>query len=192
MLKSYIVIFLAYFIGAIPSGYWIGKVFYKVNLKKEGSKNIGATNAYRVLGKKAGAAVFICDVAKGFIAASLGSFSPEIALYCAVAALIGNNWSIFLKFKSGKGVACGLGAFTYLCSLATLAAFIVWLVIFLWKKIVSLASIISVPFVPLVMYFAEKPWQYVLFSVLAGILVIFKHKSNIERLIKGEEKQIIK
>lgn len=186
------IILSAYIIGSIPCGYWIGKVFYGVNLKKEGSKNIGATNAYRVLGKKAGITVFLCDVAKGFIAAALGSFSADIAVYCALFALIGNNWSIFLKFKSGKGVACGLGAFTYLCPYATLAAFIVWLLVFLWKKIVSLASIISVPVVPIVMYIFDKPWQYVLLSVLAGTLVIVKHKSNIKRLINGEEKQIIK
>lgn len=192
MLNTWIVILLAYVIGSIPSGYWIGKIFYGVNLKKEGSKNIGATNAYRVLGKKAGIIVFLCDVIKGAVAASLGSFSSDVAVYCALAALIGNNWSIFLKFKSGKGVACGLGAFTYLCPYATLAAFVVWLLVFLWKKIVSLASIISVPFVPLVMYLANKPWQYVLLSVFAGMLVIIKHKSNIKRLINGEEKQIIK
>lgn len=192
MLNTWIVILLAYVIGSIPSGYWIGKIFYGVNLKKEGSKNIGATNAYRVLGKKAGIIVFLCDVIKGVVAASLGSFSSDVAVYCALAALIGNNWSIFLKFKSGKGVACGLGAFTYLCPYATLAAFVVWLLVFLWKKIVSLASIISVPFVPLVMYLSNKPWQYVLLSVFAGMLVIIKHKSNIKRLINGEEKQIIK
>ena len=185
-------IVLAYFIGAIPCGYLIGRIFYGIDLRTRGSGNIGATNAYRELGIFPALIVFICDSAKGYLAVWLGDVSPLVALLCATAVIIGNDWSVFLKFKSGKGVACGLGAFTYLCPLATLAAFIVWLVIFLWKKIVSLASIISVPFVPFVMYFAEKPWQYVLFSVLAGILVIFKHKTNIERLIKGEEKQIIK
>ena len=107
---SIVWIILAYFIGAIPSGYIIGRVFYGVNLKKVGSGNIGATNAYRELGAKAGAAVFICDFLKGFIAVHLGMPDPTIVLACAVFAIIGNDWSVFLHFKSGKGVACGVGA----------------------------------------------------------------------------------
>ena len=127
-MESILWIVLAYFIGAIPSGYIIGRVFYGVNLKKVGSGNIGATNAYRELGVKAGLAVFICDFMKGFIAVYLGMPDPLIVLLCAVFAIIGNDWSVFLHFKSGKGVACGVGAFTYICAPAVLAAFLVlWL-----------------------------------------------------------------
>lgn len=115
-MESVLWIVLAYFIGAIPSGYIIGRVFYGVNLKKVGSGNIGATNAYRELGAKAGLTVFICDFLKGFIAVHLGMPDPTIVLFCAVFAIIGNDWSVFLHFKSGKGVACGVGAFTYICA----------------------------------------------------------------------------
>ena len=108
-MESILWIVLAYFIGAIPSGYIIGRAFYGVNLKKVGSGNIGATNAYRELGVKAGLAVFICDFMKGFIAVHLGMPDPVIVLLCAVFAIIGNDWSVFLHFKSGKGVACGVG-----------------------------------------------------------------------------------
>ena len=187
---SIVWIILAYFIGAIPSGYIIGRVFYGVNLKKVGSGNIGATNAYRELGAKAGAAVFICDFLKGLIAVHLGMPDPTIVLACAVFAIIGNDWSVFLHFKSGKGVACGVGAFTYICFPAVLAAFLVWLVLFKWKHIVSLGSILAAPVVPIVMLVVGEPLEYVAFGALAAVIVIGKHKDNIRRLLRGEEKPI--
>lgn len=187
---SIVWIILAYFIGAIPSGYIIGRVFYGVNLKKVGSGNIGATNAYRELGAKAGAAVFICDFLKGFIAVHLGMPDPTIVLACAVFAIIGNDWSVFLHFKSGKGVACGVGAFTYICFPAVLAAFLVWLVLFKWKHIVSLGSILAAPVVPIVMLVVGESLEYVAFGALAAVIVIGKHKDNIRRLLRGEEKPI--
>lgn len=189
-MESVLWIVLAYFIGAIPSGYIIGRVFYGVNLKKVGSGNIGATNAYRELGAKAGLTVFICDFLKGFIAVHLGMPDPTIVLFCAVFAIIGNDWSVFLHFKSGKGVACGVGAFTYISAPAVLAAFLVWLAIFKWKHIVSLGSILAAPVVPIVMLIAGEPLEYVAFGALAAVIVIGKHKDNIGRLLRGEEKPI--
>lgn len=189
-MESILWVVLAYFIGAIPSGYIIGRVFYGVNLKKVGSGNIGATNAYRELGVKAGLAVFLCDFLKGFIAVHLGMPDPTIVLACAVFAIIGNDWSIFLHFKSGKGVACGVGAFAYICWPAVLAAFLVWLAIFKWKHIVSLGSILAAPVVAIVMFFMDRPLEYVGFAAFAAIIVIGKHKDNIKRLLRGEEKPI--
>lgn len=183
-------IVLAYFIGAIPSGYIIGRVFYGVNLKKVGSGNIGATNAYRELGAVAGLSVFICDFLKGFLAVHLGMPDPTLVLACAIFAIVGNDWSVFLKFKSGKGVACGVGAFAHICAPAVLAAFLVWLAIFKWKHIVSLGSIVAAPFVAIVMFFMDKPIEYVAFSAAAAIIIIGKHKDNIGRLLRGEEKPI--
>ena len=183
-------IVLAYFIGAIPSGYMIGRVFYGVNLKKVGSGNIGATNAYRELGAVAGLSVFICDFLKGFLAVHLGMPDPTLVLACAIFAIVGNDWSVFLKFKSGKGVACGVGAFTYICAPAVLAAFLVWLAIFKWKHIVSLGSILAAPVVAIVMFFMDKPIEYVAFAAAAAIIIIGKHKDNIGRLLRGEEKPI--
>ncbi len=183
-------IVLAYFIGAIPSGYIIGRVFYGVNLKKVGSGNIGATNAYRELGAVAGLSVFICDFLKGFLAVHLGMPDPTLVLACAIFAIVGNDWSVFLKFKSGKGVACGVGAFTYICAPAVLVAFLVWLAIFKWKHIVSLGSIVAAPVVAIVMFFMDKPIEYVAFAAAAAIIIIGKHKDNIGRLLRGEEKPI--
>lgn len=189
-MESILWVVLAYFIGAIPSGYIIGRVFYGVNLKKVGSGNIGATNAYRELGAKAGLAVFLCDFLKGFIAVHLGMPDPAIVLACAVFAIIGNDWSIFLHFKSGKGVACGVGAFAYICWPAVVIAFLVWLAIFKWKHIVSLGSILAAPVVAIVMFFMDRPLEYVGFAAFAAVIVIGKHKDNIKRLLRGEEKPI--
>ncbi len=190
MTASVLIVILAYFIGAVPTGYIIGKLFYGVDLKKTGSGNVGATNAYRTLGAKAGLAVFLGDFFKGMLAVYLGMPDPWIVLLCALFAVIGNDWSVFLKFKSGKGVACGVGAFTYISPLATLAAFVVWFIVFRWKKIVSLASIISAPVVPLVIFLMGEPPAYQIFSAVAALIVIVKHKDNIERLLRGEEAPI--
>ncbi len=187
---SIIVIVLAYLIGAIPSGYLIGRFFYGVNLKKVGSGNIGATNAYRELGIKAGLAVFICDFLKGYLAVHLGGGDPLLVMACAVIAIAGNNWSVFLHFKSGKGVACGVGAFTFISPPAVAAAFLVWLLIFKWKHIVSLGSILAAPVIPLVMFLTGASLDYVAFGVLAALIVVGKHKDNIKRLLRGEEKPI--
>ena len=98
-----------------------------------------------------------------------------ISLLCAVFASIGNDWSVFLHFKSGKGVACGVGAFTYFCAPAVLAAFLVWLAVFKWKHIVSLGSILAAPVVPLVMLIEGEPLEYVAFGALAAVIVFGKH-----------------
>lgn len=183
---------LSYLIGSIPNGYLIGRIFYGVDLRKVGSGNIGATNAYRTLGAVPALAVFLLDAFKGAFAAYMGGPDEITMLMCALAAIIGNDWSIFLKFKSGKGVACGLGAFTYLFPLATLASFGVWLLVFLTTRIVSLASILAVPAVPIVIWLTGMPWTYVAFSIVAGAIIIGKHKSNIQRLLAGKEKKITK
>ena len=132
----------AYFLGSIPSGFLIGRYVYHVNLKKQGSCNIGATNAYRVIGFPAAALVFACDFAKGAAAVWLGEPRPIIMVLCAFMAIVGNNWSVFLHFKSGRGVACGVGAFTWLFPWATAAAFAVWILVFAAKRIVSLARLL--------------------------------------------------
>ena len=181
---------MAYFIGAIPCGYLIGRIFYGIDLRTRGSGNIGATNAYRELGIFPALIVFICDSAKGYLAVWLGDVSPLVALLCATAVIIGNDWSVFLKFKSGKGVACGVGAFTYICPSATIIAFIVWILVFIGTRIVSLASIIAAPVVVVVLLFTNMPVEYVIFSMIAAIIVVGKHHTNIKRLLRGEEKKI--
>ena len=190
MIDNVLIVLLAYLIGAIPTGYLIGKIGYGVDLRTTGSGNVGATNAYRTLGAKAGLLVFFADFFKGMAAVYPGMPDPVLVLACAVFAIIGNDWSVFLEFKSGKGVACGVGAFTLICPYATLASFVVWLAVFRWKRIVSLASVISAPVVPIVIMIMRQPAEYQVFSVAAALIVIVKHKDNIGRLIRGEEKPI--
>lgn len=184
----------AYVIGSIPSGYWIGKAVYGVDLRKLGSGNIGATNAYRNLGAKAGLIVFLCDFFKGFLAAALGPLTghnePVLVLLCAVLAVVGNDFSLFLKFHGGKGISCGVGAFTFISAPAAIAAFIVWLLVFKWKHIVSLASIVAAPVVPIVIFILDGSIEYTIFAAAAAIIIIIMHHANINRLIHGEEKPI--
>lgn len=182
----------AYLIGSVPSGFLIGKYVYHVNLKKMGSCNIGATNAYRILGMKAAVAVFLCDFLKGMLAVYIGKPEAWTMVLCAFMAIVGNNWSVFLKFKSGRGVACGVGAFCYLCPWAALAAFLVWLAVFAVGRIVSLASLIATPVVPLVLFLLHEPVEYIIFASLAAALIIVRHKDNIRRLLRGEEKKIVR
>lgn len=181
---------LAYLIGAIPSGFLIGKLCYGVDLRKTGSGNIGATNAYRTFGAAAGLAVFLCDAAKGYLAVWLGSGDALTAVLCAFCAVVGNDWSVFLHFKSGRGVACGVGAFLGISLWAALASFLVWLAVFLVTRIVSLSSIIAAPVVPIAMYFLGNETIAVAFAAVAAALVVGKHKDNIGRLLRGEEKRI--
>lgn len=190
IMSSVLCIIAAYVIGSIPCGYLIGRLFYHVDLRTLGSGNIGATNAYRNLGAKAGASVFLCDFLKGFIAAWLGAPVPVVVMACALAAILGNDFSLFLHFHGGKGISCGVGAFTFISPPAVLVAFIVWLAVFKWKHIVSLASIIATPVVVIVLFLMGEPVEYMAFAVLAMIVVIYKHWPNIKRLRSGEEKPI--
>lgn len=116
---------------------------------------------------------------------------PTIVLACAVFAIIGNDWSVFLRFKSGKGVACGARRLhLHPASPPCWRPSLVWLVLFKWKHIVSLGSILAAPVVPIVMLVVGEPLEYVAFGALAVVIVIGKHKDNIRRLLRGEEKPI--
>ena len=183
---------LAYLIGSIPSGYLIGKWGYGVDLRTVGSKNIGATNAYRAFGLPTAAAVLLCDLSKGILATWIGEPDVETALLCALCALIGNDWSVFLKFKSGRGVACGLGLFLYLCPWAALCGLALWGMIFAATRLVSLASICAAAAIPFLVWICGYSAEFVYFAVAAAAIVIGKHKDNIGRLLRGEEKKITK
>ena len=121
---------LAYLIGSIPSGLIIGKTFFNTDVRQYGSKNIGATNTYRVIGLKAALPVFLCDVLKGAAGVILlSSYGPMYMILGGILAMMGHNWSIFLGFKGGRGVATGLGVLIALSPLVALIAFLVWGVI---------------------------------------------------------------
>jgi len=201
-ISAYIfVIVISYLLGATPSGYLTGKAC-GIDVRTAGSGNIGATNVLRVLGKKAGAIVLAADACKGFVSArwvpllALHLFpSPEtprenLALAGGVAAILGHIYTCWLKFKGGKGIATSGGVVLAWAPEACLTALALWGLVLVVSKYVSLASIAAAIVLPFaVWYFKGSPtmtWAMTGLSVLA----IYKHKANIQRLLKGEESRV--
>ena len=192
-MEIFIIFLSSYLIGSIPNGLLIGKAMTGVDIREFGSKNIGATNAYRVLGPWPAFLVFLTDMFKGvagvFLALQLAG-SPISQLVGGIAAIAGHNWSVFLGFKGGRGVATGLGVIAVLVPKVTLAVFLVWLVIVLITRYVSLGSIVAAALVPPLMWYTDVQWEIFSFGVLAALFVIVRHRPNIQRLLKGEELKI--
>ncbi|MBF1753960.1 MAG: glycerol-3-phosphate 1-O-acyltransferase PlsY [Veillonella sp.] len=182
---------LAYFIGSIPSGLIIGKTFFNIDVRQYGSKNIGATNTYRVIGLKAALPVFLCDALKGAAGVVLlSSYGPMYMILGGILAMMGHNWSIFLGFKGGRGVATGLGVLIALSPLVALLCFLVWGIIVYFTKLVSLGSIVAAALVPVLMYVTGESYWFVGFGGLAALFVIVRHWDNIKRLLAGNELKV--
>ena len=182
---------LAYFIGSIPSGLIIGKTFFNIDVRQYGSKNIGATNTYRVIGLKAALPVFLCDALKGAAGVVLlSSYGPMYMILGGILAMMGHNWSIFLGFKGGRGVATGLGVLIALSPLVALLCFLVWSIIVYFTKLVSLGSIVAAALVPVLMYVTGESYWFVGFGGLAALFVIVRHWDNIKRLLAGNELKV--
>lgn len=184
---------LSYIIGSIPNGLFVGKLFKGIDIRQFGSKNIGATNMFRVLGPWPALCVLITDMLKGIIGVYLGSMligTPLAQVIGGIAAIIGHNWSLFLKFKGGRGVATGLGVITILVPKVTLAVFIVWAVIVFLTRYVSLGSIVAAALVPVGMFLTNVSVEVLIFGIFAAAFVIIRHRPNIERLLKGQELKI--
>ena len=187
------VVLASYLLGSLPSGLWIGRNLYGIDLREHGSKNTGATNAYRILGRVPALLVFVCDTAKGMLGVYLGTLlvgGELAAVICGIAAICGHNWSVFLGFKGGRGVATGLGVIALLSPKVTLIVFAVWAGIVFITKYVSLASIIAAALVPILMWWFGEAREVLMFGVAAAAFVIIRHRPNIERLLKGEELKI--
>ncbi len=183
---------LPFLFGSIPFGYVIGKL-KGVDVRQHGSGNIGATNVSRVLGKKYGALVLLLDALKGafpVLTVKLAGLPEEYQVLSGLFAVLGHCFSPFLKFRGGKGVATGLGAFIVISPKITLLAFFIFLVVFFLTRYVSLSSITAALTYPLLYRFLEKPSElsFILVSLTALVIVV-KHHSNIKRLLKGEEKK---
>jgi len=184
---------LSYLIGSIPSGLILGKGLWHVDLREHGSYNIGATNAWRTLGKTAGLLIFAFDLAKGAIGVWLGLYftaEPLVMVIGGILAIVGHSWSIFLKFKGGKGVATGLGVIVMLMPFVTIWVFAIWFVLVYVTKYVSLGSIVAAAFVPILAFCFGAPAEYICFGIVAAIFVIYRHKANILRLLSGTESKI--
>ena len=194
---------VAYLVGSIPTAIWLGKARYGIDIREHGSGNAGATNTFRVLGKKAGVIVMAIDILKGFIATSIPyfivrNFHDKVALtdnetifaliIFGIAAVIGHIFPIYERFKGGKGVATLLGMALALNTPAALICVGVFLFVLLLSKYVSLASMIASLAFPIMMLAKDdKNIVMIVFGFVVFALVVFTHKKNIKRILQGEE-----
>ena len=184
---------LGYVFGSIPCGLWLVQAFHGIDIRKYGSGNIGTTNVFRTVGPKTAAAVLAGDMLKGILAlyiASKVSAEPIILALTALGALLGHNYSLFLGFKGGKGVATGLGLFLYMLPWGAAAGLGVWILIVLITRYVSLGSVIAAIVAASVGWYLNYPAPFAVFGTLACLFVIIRHKDNIRRLLNGTESKI--
>jgi acyl phosphate:glycerol-3-phosphate acyltransferase len=196
---------LAYLLGSIPTAVWVGTKIYGKDVRNFGSGNAGATNTFRVLGKKAGIFVLFCDVLKGFLATHLGTLLLErdnivkddliyYQMACGILAIIGHIYPIFANFKGGKGVATILGMVIALHPQVSLLSILVFLLILIATHYVSLGSIIagfSFPiFLMTVPVFRQNNPALVIFSTILALVLVYTHRQNIKRLLAGNENKI--
>jgi glycerol-3-phosphate acyltransferase PlsY len=195
---------VGYLFGSFPAGYFAGRLA-GVDVRTVGSGNIGATNVLRVLGKKWGYPVFLIDALKGFAAVRIAfllakywagakPYGEYFGILAAMMSIAGHTFPIWLRFKGGKGVATSAGALIGLMPLAVPLVFLVWVVVFEATRYVSLASIIAAVSLPIIAGFLAR-WKFVdtpalvYFSVIIALLVVWRHRSNFSRLLKGTEQR---
>ena len=184
---------LGYVFGSIPCGLWLVQAFHGIDIRKYGSGNIGTTNVFRTVGPKTAAAVLAGDMMKGILALhiiSKFSADPVIVAVTALGALLGHNYSLFLGFKGGKGVATGLGLFLYMLPWGAAAGLCVWIIIVLITRYVSLGSVIAAIVAASAGWYLNYPAPFAVFGTLACLFVIIRHKDNIKRLLDGTESKI--
>jgi acyl phosphate:glycerol-3-phosphate acyltransferase len=201
-------VLFAYLLGSIPSGLLVGRVSRGVDIRTQGSGNIGFTNAVRVLGPWLGGLVFALDFAKGLLGAAAprlafsrmypalappetGGLEAWVVLACACAVIAGHNWSVFLRFTGGKGVATGVGAVFALSPWVGSALLVIWAVVVALTRYVSVASLVATaafPVFTLIVWPGNVP--YIMLALAGTGAVFFRHRSNVKRLLAGEERRI--
>ena len=194
---------ISYLLGSLPTAYIFGRVLKGIDIRKFGSGNVGATNAFRVLGPTWGVVVLIVDVLKGVVAVTAVAnyflnylqFSPDVLrILCGLACVCGHNWTLILRFRGGKGVAttlgvlAGLGIVIVELRMVLFLEVLVWVTVFLIFRIVSLASILSALTLPLLMLILGQSKELLILSVMLGIIIVVRHKKNLLGLIRGEER----
>lgn len=189
----------AYLLGSIPTSYLIGK-FRGIDVRTHGSGNVGATNALRVMGKIPALITLIADIGKGVLAVTAIAVifyqkNPAINFsvfraMIGLAVIVGHGWTVFLKFKGGKGVATFIGVFMIIFPIGLLIGLIVWAIIVWLTKYVSLGSIVMAITVPIIAAVSAARFEVVILSVTSCIIICYKHKNNINRLLSGTESKI--
>ncbi len=183
----------SYLLGSVPTGLWLGLKLRNIDIREHGSRNIGATNTLRVLGKKLGAITLAMDVLKGWlpVAAALWlNVWDYLPILCGLAAILGHTFSVFLRFRGGKGVATSTGVFLGLAPMPTLIAALVFGVVVAATRMVSAGSIAAAAVLSVAVFFFPASIPVRVVTVVVAALVILKHRANIQRIVKGEESRI--
>jgi glycerol-3-phosphate acyltransferase PlsY len=192
---------IAYLFGSIPSAVWIGKIYFGIDIREHGSHNAGATNTFRVLGKKPGMVVLIIDVMKGVFATLIPIFligdnildlELKVRIACAFLAVLGHLFPLFAGFRGGKGVATSLGVVIGIAPMAAAISLIIFVIVFLSSRFVSLGAMVAALFFPFVLKYilGSDSFWLLSFGVVVGCMVIVAHRRNIQRLLKGEENKM--
>jgi len=204
MIWIIVIILGAYLLGSIPISVWLGKALKGTDLREHGSGNAGATNAFRVLGKPIGTAVLILDMLKGFMAVNLILLQHEIdsgseawmllKIGLGLMAVVGHIFPVFAGFRGGKGVATIAGVALAIHPFAALAAIGIYLLVFLLTRISALGSLLAVLTYPvwIILVFRSEYLAVRIFSLAVVVLVLITHRSNILRLVRGEEKSLFR
>ncbi|MDD5197091.1 MAG: glycerol-3-phosphate 1-O-acyltransferase PlsY [Candidatus Omnitrophota bacterium] len=196
---------ISYLVGSIPTAYIFGRIIKKTDIRKFGSGNVGATNALRLLGRGWGATVLVLDILKGFLPVVIlpsvigaGANIPleSFCIILGLSCICGHNWTIFLNFKGGKGVATTLGVLLGLSiKIAGLKiilgiTILIWLVVFVISRTISLASVLAALSFPLLTVLFRQSIGLILIVTLLAAFIIFRHRSNIKRILKGQEPKL--
>jgi len=194
--RTLLLVLGGYLFGSIPFGLIFAKILGGTDVREHGSRNIGATNVSRVAGPVAGMLTLICDAGKGtaavWLAARYTEHSASAMMFAGLAALLGHCFPIWLKFKGGKGVATALGVFLVLCPVAAVAGVVLFLLVVVFWRYVSLGSLAAAAAMPLLVYLLwaprhAPPMVITLGTLFAAVLLFYKHDANLQRLVDGTE-----
>lgn len=202
MPKIILVLVISYLIGSIPTAYIFGRLLKGIDIRKFGSGNVGATNAMRLLGRQAGITVLGLDILKGFLpVVFLANFIPDfnqevLLVLIGLSCILGHIWTIFLRFKGGKGIATTLGVLIGLSQkvpslkLVLGITVLLWLVVFILSRIVSLASVMAALSLPILMLVFKQGPIFISSSILLCLLALLRHQANLKRLFQGKEERL--
>lgn len=190
MIVNLLLVVISYLIGNISSAILIGRVTAGIDIREHGSGNAGTTNVLRTIGKKAAAATLVCDVLKGVIAVLIGRFfgNEVLAMVCGLAAILGHIWPVLFGFRGGKGIATGIGVIFTTVPIPAFACLGIGVALIVITRFVSLGSISGAALLPIVVYFYDE--TYFIWSLCMAVIVIYTHRSNIKRLVQGNESKI--
>lgn len=180
---------IGYLLGSIPIGYLVVRRLYHIDIRRYGSGNIGFTNVFRTAGLAPGLLVLVGDILKGVIAVLVGQWlgGETAGMLGGLAAVAGHNWSLFLQFSGGRGVATGAGVFLALAPKVLAVAALIWVVTVALTRYVSLGSILSAISVPILILIFHESFLLFIFGLLAAFFVVYRHRPNIKRLLNGTE-----